>query len=85
MREIFIAQNKAAADWLIFLGMVLVVCFGVGIFLVWLKTFHKIKRNRHKRGHHRHRHRQHHKQGQNPGSAASARRTSGDRVPPPAR
>jgi len=78
MREFFIAQNNDLADWLIFLGVLFLVFIVTGIFLVWLKAFHKIKRNRHKRRHHRHRHTR------SPGAAGDSQRNPADRVPPPA-
>ncbi len=81
MREFFIGQNTESYDWLIFLGVWLLIGIPAAIFLMWLKAFHKIKRNRHKRGRRRHRH----PDTQKPGSAASASRPARDRVPPPAR
>lgn len=78
MREFFIAQNQDSADWLIFLGVLFLVFIATGIFLVWLKAFHKIKRNRRKRGHHRHRHTR------QPGSAGSIQRNPADHARPPA-
>jgi hypothetical protein len=78
MREFFIARNNDSADWLIFLGVLFLVFIATGIFLVWLKAFHKIRRNRHKRGRRRHRHTR------QPGSAGSIPRHPTDHVPPPA-
>jgi flagellar biosynthesis/type III secretory pathway M-ring protein FliF/YscJ len=77
MREFFIAQNNDLADWLIFLGVLFLVFIVTGIFLVWFKAFHKIKRNRHKRGRRRHRH------SRTPGSAGAVQSRPADHVPPP--
>lgn len=75
MRELFLAANSDSADWLIFLGMLLLICLGIGIFVVWFTIFRNKGKKRRKRHHHRHRH--------HPGSPLSARGGLPPRREPP--
>jgi ABC-type nickel/cobalt efflux system permease component RcnA len=84
IREFFITANGVQADWLIFLGILLLVCIAVGLFVVWATVFRNRGKKRRKR-----RHRHHHDRKQ-PGSPLSAggglppRREPPPDSPPPA-
>jgi ABC-type nickel/cobalt efflux system permease component RcnA len=54
MREFFITANSDSADWLIFLGMLLLICLAIGIFVIWFTIFRNKGKKRRKRHHHRH-------------------------------
>jgi hypothetical protein len=56
MREFFISSTGAEMDWLIFIGMLLLICLFVGIFVVWFTVFRKSGKKRRKRRHHHRRH-----------------------------
>jgi hypothetical protein len=54
MRRFFLYSYGVSADWLIFLAMLVLICFAVGVFVVWFTVFRHKGKKRHKR---RHRHR----------------------------
>jgi hypothetical protein len=55
MREFFISYG-VSADWLIFLVMLMLICFAVGVFVIWFTVFrHKGKKRRKRHHHHHHR------------------------------
>ena len=55
MDEFFTSAAGASLNWLVFIGLMLLICFFTGIFVVWFTLFRGKKKRRRK---HRHRHRQ---------------------------
>ena len=55
MRHFFIYSYGVSADWLIFLVMLMLICFAVGVFVVWFTVFRHKGKKRRKRRHHHHR------------------------------
>ncbi len=43
-------------DWLIYLSVLLVICFFIGVLVVWFTVFRKTGKKRRKRRHHHRRH-----------------------------
>jgi NADH:ubiquinone oxidoreductase subunit 5 (subunit L)/multisubunit Na+/H+ antiporter MnhA subunit len=55
MRRFFLSSTGAATDWLVFIAILTLVCFFIGIFVVWFTVFRKPgKRRRKRRRHHHH-------------------------------
>jgi NADH:ubiquinone oxidoreductase subunit 5 (subunit L)/multisubunit Na+/H+ antiporter MnhA subunit len=55
MREFFNSSSEASIDWLVFIAILLAVCFAIGIFIIWFTVFRKKGKKRRKHRHHRHR------------------------------
>ena len=54
MRRFLLSYTGTSLDWLVFIAILILICFFVGIFVVWFTVFRKPGR---KRKRHRHRHR----------------------------
>ena len=56
MRQFFISASDASTNWLVFLAILLVICFFIGVVVVWFALFRKKGKKHRKRRRHRHRH-----------------------------
>jgi hypothetical protein len=52
MRKFFISYTGASIDWLVFIGILMLACFVVGVFVVWFTVFRIPGKRRRKRRHH---------------------------------
>lgn len=55
MRQFFISSTGADLNWLIFIGLLLLICSFTGIFVIWFTLFRGKKKGRRKRRHRHHR------------------------------
>jgi len=56
MKQLFLPNaDSPAIQWLLFAFFLLLICLGIGGFIVWIKVIHssKSKRKRKRRHHHR--------------------------------
>ena len=54
MRKFFLSYDDTTMDWMVFLGILLLTCLCVAVFVVWFTIFRKQGKKRRKRRHHRH-------------------------------
>jgi hypothetical protein len=55
MRRFFLSYTGVSLDWLVFIGILMLVCLAIGIFVVWYTVLRKPGRKRKRRHHHRRR------------------------------